>query len=179
MRRQDCPAFHLNCLNCGIKGHLAKVCRKPRSGNSSTRALDGSQQDNNQLTGQYFDPQLSNVNQVTGQYFDPQVSDLSSTTSYIFVNITLQEELPLHSQSSVATSVPHLECDGEKFVEQAPKPSPLMTITIEIITDSSVIPISSPFPPGFQGKPADTSTLADSGAQTCSGDLQLLARLVV
>ena len=30
MARKDCPAFSLTCRDCGIKGHLEKVCRQPK-----------------------------------------------------------------------------------------------------------------------------------------------------
>eukprot|EP00112_Aurelia_sp_Birch-Aquarium-sp1_P005669 Seg1645.4 transcript_id=Seg1645.4/GoldUCD/mRNA.D3Y31 product="putative serine/threonine-protein kinase" protein_id=Seg1645.4/GoldUCD/D3Y31 len=30
MTRKDCPAFNLTCRNCGIRGHLEKVCRQPK-----------------------------------------------------------------------------------------------------------------------------------------------------
>ena len=30
MAQKDCPAFTVNCHNCGIKGHLERVCCKPK-----------------------------------------------------------------------------------------------------------------------------------------------------
>ena len=30
MARKDCPAFSSTCHNCGILGHLGKVCRQPK-----------------------------------------------------------------------------------------------------------------------------------------------------
>ena len=41
MSRKDCPAINMNCLNCGIKGHLESVCRQPhgrRNQDSSNNA---------------------------------------------------------------------------------------------------------------------------------------------
>ena len=170
MRRADCPAFNQTCNNCGIKGHLLKVCRKQRSGNnnnnssSTTRSLDATQDDVPLAL-------VSGENHVSNP--QEEVSDLSSV-SYIFVGIA-HEDRPSGSSDSMA--VPHMEWDGEKFVKQAPKEPPRLTITIEVITDRSVIPTDLPFPPSFRTRTATASILADSGAQTCSGDIPLLTQL--
>ena len=81
------------------------------------------------------------------------------------------------NQQDVAPAIPHLEWDGAKFTRQAPRKPPRMSITIEVIQDQSLIPAPLPFPPDFRPNPVDTTTLADSGAQTCSGDMPLLVRL--
>ena len=79
--------------------------------------------------------------------------------------------------SETHTAIPHMEWTGERFEKQAPQPPPLMTIRVEVITDKHAIPTALPLPPGFRSSPVTTTTLADSGAQTCSGDLELLTSL--
>ena len=51
MSRKDCPAINMNCLNCGIKGHLKSVCLQPHgrrnqeSSNNATQVGGNPQQD--------------------------------------------------------------------------------------------------------------------------------------
>ena len=98
-------------------------------------------------------------------------SESMSGVSYIFV----QSSSALNVQEPSA--IPHLEWTGTRFEQQAPLPSPKLRIMIEVITDSKLFPMPVSFPPEFRPTSATTMTLADSGAQTCSGDLDLLSLL--
>lgn len=151
MKRSDCPAFNLNCDNCGIKGHYKRVCRKPLQQRTTSN---------------------SNISE-EAQAESEQNLLVSEETSYIFVNNVVIEE----TSNNETVAIPHMEWNGTQFEAQPPLPPPKMTITIEVITDKNALPPQFSFPPGFQPKPVITTTLADSGAQTCSGDLRLLFSL--
>ena len=156
MKRADCPAFNITCLGCGIKGHYQRVCRKrPPQEDSATRSLD-----DETLESAYVHDQQQNT------------SDVSSL-SYIFMICTNNTS----AESSTSQAIPHMEWNGERFVQQAPRKPPRLTITVEVLTDRSIIPAELPFSPKFRPKRTSTTTLADSGAQTCSGDTHLLAEL--
>ena len=158
LRRADCPAFNVICSNCKIKGHFRRVCRKPTNP-SSTRSLE---EDDNATEG--FD----NI---------PQEESVLST-SYIFMNTSTDSDSSDQATGGqTAHAVPHMEWNGSMFVRQAPMKPPRMTIAIRVITDNSIIPVTLMLPPGFCAKSVTTTTLADSGAQTCSGDVALLNQL--
>ena len=45
MARKDCPAFHATCYNCGIRGHLGKVCHKPKVPKQNSSSSSAAQTD--------------------------------------------------------------------------------------------------------------------------------------
>ena len=174
MRRSDCPAFEKECDNCHIKGHYKRVCKKAASQQQP--------QSNTSVTTEGQPTPAQEPSQANSVQF-------SEAWSYLFVSQSIQGQPPSDTiayaaqsrQADVGASraIPHMEWNTStlRFEQQAPLPPPLLNITIEIITDKNMIPAPLPLPQHFRSTPVKTTTLADSGAQTCSGDLKLLELL--
>ena len=170
MRRSDCPAFDKECDNCHIKGHFQRVCKKMvrQQSQSQPASVTATTEVPQQPAGA---AQPSEANSV-------QFADV---VSYLFVSQSADPSSVAQTtqHSETAHAIPHMEWNTStlKFEKQAPLPPPLMTISIEVITDKNIVPVPLPLPQHFQAQPVTTTTLADSGAQTCSGDLKLLQAL--
>ena len=63
MTRKDCPSYGKKCGNCGIMGHFAAVCKKPRSNSTSAEAR---------------------VEEASDQFLDGSLEDIDSEASVTF-----------------------------------------------------------------------------------------------
>ena len=80
MAWKDCPAFNLNCRNCGIKGHLEKVCRQARNRQQSSSS--------NATHCQQPDPLMTPATVLAAQCPNNHPESISPDGSYVFAMTT-------------------------------------------------------------------------------------------
>ena len=154
MNRKDCPLYDHRCSNCNILGHDVSVCERSKSSASHTSEEHGAIEDRQNYSSE------------------------ANSVSFSFAGIP--KAAPTVSIASDLAQ-PHLcwNKEADSFQPHAPPPSPIMMVTVRILTDVHK----------RYGRPVEEHTsivvssqieaIADTGCQTCTSGSKLLKHLKV
>ena len=145
--KKECPASKITCFNCGLVGHMSRVCKKPKKKKerpSSTANQESEESD-------FLDESQNNA-------------------SFIFV----QSEEQVITCNDTGTGIPHMQWNGKKFVPGKPEPSPRIAVSVRVMREVHVK--FGKKEAGRAGSPKQV-TCPDTGAQTCTMGVDVLKEL--
>ena len=105
MNRKDCPAAKMTFFNCGIFGHMEKVCQKPKGGSANRLATSEAKEESFAIRRYMKQPRRRN--------------DQSGRVNWRG-----------KANATWPKAIPHLVWNGDKFQRGFLDPPPILTVTV-------------------------------------------------